>query len=61
MKLKKTIASISLIALIMQTIMTLIPEGVLAVENTEEQSKEENHMIMSINTEKYLVKFKTDS
>ena len=45
MKLKKTIASISLIALIMQTIMTLIPEGVLAVENTEEQTNQEEQEV----------------
>ena len=45
MKLKKAIASISLIALIMQTIITIVPKGVLAVENAEEQSKEENQTI----------------
>ena len=45
MKIKKAIASIILVALIMQVIITVIPEGALAVENTEESNKEENQEV----------------
>ena len=45
MKIKKAIASIILVSLIMQVIITVIPEGVLAVENAEEQNKEESQEV----------------
>lgn len=45
MKIKKVIASIILVSLIMQVIITVIPEGALAVENTEESNKEENQEV----------------
>ena len=45
MKIKKAIASIILVSLIMQVIITVIPEGALAVENTEESNKEENQEV----------------
>ena len=44
-KIKKAIASIILVSLIMQVIITVIPEGALAVENTEEQNKEESQEV----------------
>ena len=44
-KIKKAIASIILVSLIMQVIITVIPEGVLAVENAEEQNKEESQEV----------------
>lgn len=45
MKIKKAIASIILVSLIMQVIITVIPEVALAVENAEEQNKEESQEV----------------